>query len=300
MKSNTLVLLEKICISTCVQQNFFAASQKMLTKVNFRSFFLWGSRMRFSMLRRFLGCVLCCCVCSAFFVSPAWGQWMLGAGGVFSSSPYRDYDKWTPIPIIGYNGKYVYIRGTQAGVQYEFNEFFTVGAFLEYDFTNFDAGESSDVRMQYLDSRFGSLLAGVGVDVKMPFGGKVRGSIASNVLATHQGIVGNLTYERTFFVHRFMISPSVGLKFYDSEYVNYYYGVSNGEAAVSGLESYEVDSIAVEPYVGLRVGYAFTKNISAMVGGNVRLLDSIVTDSPMVGGEKSVLYTVFGGLSYRF
>ncbi len=256
--------------------------------------------MSFLQVRRVLGCVLCCCLLSGVFANPAWSQWMLGLGGVFSSSPYRDYDKWTPIPIIGYNGKYMYIRGTQAGLQYAPNEIFTFSAFLEYDFTNFDPAESSDMNLQYLDSRFGSLLAGVGVDAKMPFGGKIRGSVATNVLSTHQGIVGNLAYERNFFIHRFMITPMAGIKLYDSEYVNYYYGISHGEAAASGLDSYEVDAISVEPYVGLRVGYSFTKNISALVGGTVRFLDAQVTESPMVNGEKSVLYTVFGGISYRF
>ncbi len=249
---------------------------------------------------RFLGCLLCCFLLSVLFVDAAWSKWMLGAGSVFSSSPYKNYDKWTPIPIIGYNGEYVYIRGTQAGVRYSPNDVFTISAFFEYDFTNFDATESSDVRMQYLDNRFGSLLAGVGVDVVMPFGGKLRGSVATNVLGTHQGIVGDVAYERNFFVHRFLISPSVGVKIFDSEYVNYYYGISDGEASVSGLESYEVDSIALQPYVGLRVGYSFTKNISAMVGGSVRFLDAAIIDSPMVDGEKHLTYTVFGGLSYSF
>ncbi len=225
---------------------------------------------------------------------------MLGIGGVFSSSPYKDYNKWTLIPIVGYNGEYVYIRGTQAGLKYSVNDFLTVSAFFEYDSTNFDPEESGDMRMQYLDGRSGSILGGVGLDAQMSFGGKLRGSIATNIFGTHEGVVGNIAYEKNFLVHRFMITPSIGMKLYSDEYINYYYGINGDESAVSGLNAYEVTTISVEPYVGLRIGYAFTENVFAMAGGSMRFLDCAVTDSPMVDGEKNMLYTVFGGLSYRF
>ncbi len=245
--------------------------------------------------------VLWCCLCLlGTFSTKAQAQWILGGGGVFTSSPYKDYNRWTPTPIIAYRGKYVYIRGTQVGVQFSPVENVTVGAFAEYDFTNFMASRSGNSALQYLDDRFGSLLAGVVGTVRMPFGGNIRASLATNVLATHTGMVGTLEYDYMIRTEKFMFAPFVGAKFYSRDYVDYYYGVTGSEASRSGLEKYEANSMSVEPYVGIRASYFFTKNISAMLGGSVRLLSQQVLDSPMVDADKPVTYSIFGGILYSF
>ncbi len=244
--------------------------------------------------------VLCFCILSIFSITIVQAQWIVGAGGGFSSSPYKDYDTWTPIPIIGYNGEYIYLRGTQGGLRYKFNEFFTVSAFLEYDFTNFYTHNTDNESMEHLDNRYGSLLAGIGLTAAMPFGGNVRASIATNILDTHSGIVGNLEYDYTFRIARLMLTPSVGVKFHSAEYIDYYYGIDGDEAASSGLERYEVQSLSAEPYVGLRMIYVFDQNVSAMLSGNMRLLSPLITDSPMVDERKPVTFSVFGGISYGF
>ncbi len=245
--------------------------------------------------------------CAVFFlllnivcVPTASAQWMLGAGGSFTSSPYKDYDSWTPVPIIAYDGEYIYLRGTQAGVQYKFNKDFKVSAFFEYDFTNFYGYRSDNESLEHLENRYGSLLAGIGLTAKMPFGGSLRANIATNVLATHTGIVGTLEYEYTMRIQRFMLTPFAGVKFHSAEYLDYYYGVDGDEAGRTGLDRYEVDSMSAEPYAGLRVAYIFSQNVSAMLGGSARLLSPLITDSPMVDEHKAVTYSIFGGISYRF
>ncbi len=237
------------------------------------------------------------CLCTAPL---AQAQWMLGAGGAFTSSPYKDYDTWTPMPIIAYDGEYIYLRGTQGGLQYKFNKSVAISAFLEYDFTNFYGYRSDDESLEHLENRYGSLLAGLGLRIKMPFGGSVRANIATNVLDTHSGIVGTLEYEYTLRLQRLMLTPFVGVKLHSADYIDYYYGVDGNESARTGLKRYTVDSMSAEPYVGLRVAYAFSQNISAMLGGSVRLLSPLITDSPMVDNHKAVTYSVFGGILYRF
>ncbi len=231
---------------------------------------------------------------------PMQPTWLLGAGAAFTSSPYKKYNSWTPTPIIAYNGKYFYIRGTQGGVQFSPTQDITVGAFLEYDFTNFFAHKSDDEALEHLENRYGSLLAGVGATVKMPFGGKVRASVATNVLATHSGIVGTLEYDYMMRYGPLMVTPFMGAKFFSAEYVDYYYGVSRKEATRSGLKEHEFTHMSVEPYVGLRVNYSFTENISATLGGSVRFLSAHVSDSPMVDSHKPVTYSLFGGILYGF
>ncbi len=231
---------------------------------------------------------------------PMQPTWLLGAGGAFTSSPYKKYDTWTPTPIIAYNGKYFYIRGTQGGVKFSPTKNITVGAFLEYDFTNFFAHNSDDEALEHLENRYGSLLAGLMGTVAMPFGGNLRASVATNVLATHGGVVGTLEYDYMLRYEKLMVTPFVGAKFFSSDYVDYYYGVSGSEAARTGLEKYSLNSMAVEPYVGLRLNYSFTENISATLGGSVRFLSPQVLDSPMVDAHKPVTYSIFGGILYGF
>ncbi len=242
------------------------------------------------------------CLFSTTIFSPttAQAQWFVGAGGGFSSSPYKDYDAWTPIPIIGYNGENIYLRGTQGGVRHKFNDIFTVSAFLEYDFTNFYTHNTDNESMEHLDNRYGSLLAGVGLEVDMPFGGKVRTSIATNILDSHTGIVGDLQYEYTFRIARLMLTPSMGIKFHNAEYIDYYYGVDGDESAKSGLERYEVNALSAEPYVGVRMLYFFNEQISGMLGGNARISSPLINDSPMVDENKPVIFSIFGGISYGF
>ncbi len=231
---------------------------------------------------------------------PMQPTWLLGAGGAFTSSPYKKYDTWTPTPIIAYNGKYFYVRGTQGGVQFSPTQNITLGAFLEYDFTNFFAHNSDDEALEHLENRYGSLLAGVGATVKMPFGGKVRASVATNVLATHGGVVGTLEYDHMLRYGPLMLTPFVGAKVFSAAYVDYYYGVSGKESVRSGLKKHEITNMSVEPYVGLRMNYSFTENISVSLGGSVRFLSEQVLDSPMVDTHKPVTYSVFGGIIYGF
>ncbi len=246
-------------------------------------------------------CTFLCCIGMLFVaVADVHAQWLLGAGGAFTSSPYKKYDTWTPMPIIAYHGKYAYIRGTQGGVQFSPTKGVTVGAFLEYDFTNFYAHNSDDEALEHLENRYGSLLAGVMGTVEMPFGGKLRASVATNVLATHSGVVGTLEYDYMIRMQKFMLTPFVGAKFFSSDYVNYYYGVSGAEARKTGLKEYDLNAMSVEPYAGLRASYFFTENISATVGGSVRFLSPQVLDSPMVDSKKSVTYSFFGGIMYSF
>ncbi len=226
--------------------------------------------------------------------------WLLGAGGAFSSSPYKKYDRWTPTPIIAYNGKYIYVRGTQGGVQYSPMKELKLTAFLEYDFTNFFSHYSDDDALEHLENRYGSLLAGVGATMDMPFGGTLRASAATNVLSTHSGIVGTLEYDYALRYQRLMITPFVGAKFFSAEYLDYYYGVSGAESARTGLHEHDIKNMAVEPYVGLRINYAFTQSISATLGGSVRFLSPQVLDSPMVDSHKPVTYSLFGGIIYSF
>ncbi len=251
-------------------------------------------------VHRIVSVCLCFLVLSFMAVGQAKAQWVLGAGGVFVSSPYKEYDRWTPMPIIAYRGKYVYIRGTQVGAQFSPMQDITVGAFVEYDFTNFFAHRSDNAALQHLDDRYGSLLGGVVVTGRMPFGGTLRASLATNMFATHTGMVGTLEYDYMIRTKNFMVTPFVGVKAYSREYVDYYYGVTGTEALRSGLQKYEADAMSLEPYVGVRASYMFTENISLMLGGSVRLLSQQVLDSPMVDNEKSVTYSVFGGLLYTF
>ncbi len=249
---------------------------------------------------RVVAVVVCGVFLSITQVFEAQAQWMLGAGGAFTSSPYKKYDTWTPMPIIAYRGEYLYIRGTQGGVQFSPTKEITVGAFLEYDFTNFFAHNSDDEALEHLENRYGSLLAGVMGTARLPIGGTLRASVATNVLATHTGIVGTLEYEHMLRFNKLMLTPFVGVKFFSGDYVNYYYGVSGAEARRSGLKEHDIEYMSVEPYAGLRVSYSFTENISASLGGSVRFLSPQVLDSPMVDSHKPVTYSVFGGIIYNF
>ncbi len=100
--------------------------------------------------------------------------------------------------------------------------------------------------MEQLNSRYGSLLGGVGGVLDMSFGSHLNASVATKLLSTHSGVVGTLEYNYVLRHKRLIFIPSVGAKFLSSDYINYYHGISGSESASSGLDDYEVNNISID------------------------------------------------------
>lgn len=93
-----------------------------------------------------------------------------------------------------------------------------------------------------------------------------------------------------------MIEPAIGIQLQSSELVDYYHGVRDSEVR-DGRPAYEGDR-AVNSLVSLTVGYSINTQLLAVAGVGKLVLDSNITDSPIVDEEN--VRKVGLGLIYTF
>jgi len=221
----------------------------------------------------------------------------LGAGVRVSTSEYKDEDaKVSPVPIINYEGEYLFVRGLTAGVHLYRDEANELSVTASYLSKSFDASESDDWGMQRLDDRDSTMMAGLAYALRGVWG-EAELSLSADVLDTNNGFVADGSYAYPFKLSFFKFKPSVGVEWTSESYNDYYYGVSGEEAARSGMREYEAGS-SFSPYAGLGVKIGLTDNFDLAANAKAKMLSEEITDSSMV--DRDVTYSFGLGLSYSF
>lgn len=240
-------------------------------------------------------------VSSSLGVAPAYADWSLGIGGISSDGSFKGIDRDNfAIPLVGYEGERVYFRGLELGyrlnpqssgssAQRSPHEWAIVitGAPFRYR-----PSDSDDVQMQQLDSR--SFSAEIAIDYKY------RTSFGVVDLRAGQDIRGNghrvsASYGYPFSTDRsrWQFAPAVGVTFISSGYTDYYYGVSDEEAARTGLAEYSSQD-AFNPFI--RLGGYYNINAQWRMFGAVTAsrMSSKIANSPMADGRNvnSVIFAV--------
>jgi outer membrane protein len=225
------------------------------------------------------------------------GEWTLGAGGAVSTSPYKSYDtQWLPMPIVSYENEYVYIRGLNAGVKIINLDFLEFSAFAGYDGTSFDHSDTSNSGLKLLKNRYSSAVAGLDLRLNTPYG-QFHVSGSGDLLGHSNGFTGEAGYMLSLECGPAEFIPSLGVYWGDSDYNDYYYGVSKKEAGESGFEEYSASG-GFSPYVGLTLDYSLTDKWELLLHGEYVFLSSAIKDSPMVGTTHTQSFTL--ALTYTF
>lgn len=224
-------------------------------------------------------------------------EFSIGLGGRVGVTPYKRYDtQWSPLPIVSYEGKYAYVRGTTAGVKLINMEFLELSVFGGYDDTAFNASDSSDKRLRKLSDRYSSAVAGVDVRLLTPYG-MLHMSGSQDVLNNSNGQSGAIGYMQSLEFNALELIPAVGVQWSSSKYNDYYYGVSGRESRKSGLESYDA-GFGFSPYIGLTIDYSLTDAWEIFCSGELVFLNSAIKDSPMV--DRKNTHSLLLGFSYTF
>jgi outer membrane protein len=235
-----------------------------------------------------LACPLRAAAGDEFFVSLA------GRVGV---TPYKRYEtQWTPLPMVGYEGAYVYVRGYSAGIKLMDFESLEISAFAGYDGTDFHASDSSDKRLRKLSDRYSGVEAGLEARLLTRYG-ILHASGAADVSGHSNGFRGTIEYISALEYGNLELIPVLGLQWSSGGYNDYYYGVSDKESGRSGLKDYSAGS-GVSPCVGLTIDYSVTGAWEVFGNGELVFLNSAVRDSPMV--DRKTTYSLTLGISYTF
>jgi outer membrane protein len=221
----------------------------------------------------------------------------LGAGVRISTSEYKGEDaKVSPIPLLDYEGEYLFVHGLTAGAFLYKDPVNELSVNVSYLSQSFDASENDDSRMRLLDDRDSSMTVGAAYSLRGDWG-QTKLEFSADVLDTNNGFIADASYAYPFRLSFLKLKPFAGIEWTSENYNDYYYGVSSGESNRSGLREYAANG-GFSPYMGLSVKYGLTEDIDMRLSGKIKKLSGEITDSPMV--DKDVTSSFAFGLSYSF
>lgn len=221
----------------------------------------------------------------------------LGLAAVSSVSPYPGYDqKVWPFPAVHYDSGRFYVDGIAAG-------YYLVkrpGDDLSLDLTvatnDFDPTQTSDAALRKLDRRSPSLMAGLRYRHRASWG-LVQANVAHDVSGHSVGETAQFEYGFPVLHGVFDLVPSVGEGWSSGKFNSYYYGITPGESAESGLPVYRPGA-GWNPYGKLVMDYHLGARWNVFAQARYTWLGDAVRHSPMVDQRSLTSYLV--GLSYTF
>lgn len=224
--------------------------------------------------------------------------WSVGIAAAYSPAVYKDTDSdRTVIPVIGYEGEHLFLRGFNAGYRLfprgsEQNIIFR----LAYDPRTLQPEDSDDAQIRQLDKRKSTVLGGVSYQLRT-LAGVWEASFGGDVAGRHNGMYGELAWRMPFNFGNWGLTPSIGYSYNSSQLNNHLYGVSKAESDRTGLREFDAGWDG-QYFIGASAYWQITQNIQVNGGIRYSNLDSKVSDSPVVGSSAATMGTV--GIMYQF
>ncbi|MGB5491604.1 MAG: MipA/OmpV family protein [Woeseiaceae bacterium] len=226
-------------------------------------------------------------------------DYALGVAISTSETPYAGaeqstiaYPYLTSFSDSSLNDEWLFIRDGDLGIRRVIENGWEYG--LSGTVRTLGLGNSDSPRRPGLESRKWTAEAGpilayrgwpVHIDLKAHF----------DLLGRHNGLVGEVGLSMPFAWDRSYIVPGIGVIYYDRDFVDYYYGVSQNEELVS-RPAYVGDT-ALNTSATVRFGYALSKKWLLSGSVDIEYLDASISDSPIV--DKSRLWSARLGLAYN-
>lgn len=227
-------------------------------------------------------------------------SWSLGIGAASKQAPYTGIDRENrALPLLRFENRYVEIFGPRIGVKLpglQISEtqklnFSLVG---RYDGGGYDDNDAPI--LNGMKERKGGFWAGAKAEWDtglFELGAEWLGDASGH----SKGQRFSLGVEKTWrFGQQFMLTPRLGAHWHDKKYVDYYYGVRDGEVRAD-RPAYDGKS-GVNAELGVRGIYMFDQRHSLMMDVELTRLASSIKDSPLV--DRSTENRVFLGYLYRF
>lgn len=225
---------------------------------------------------------------------PAPTGWGIGLGVGTQTRPYKDIGTETRVlPVLSYENRWVRIAGL--GVDLKLGSTgpvsFALGA--RYSLGGYDQDDAPI--LNGMQDRKGGVWLGPSatwrngiVDVSAELQGDVSGN--------SKGTQFRLALDRSFTSGALRFTPRVAAIWRDRKYNDYYYGVRADEVRADRPFYEATASTDVE--IGLRTGYALSRQHSLFLDVSATALGKGAKDSPLV--DRSTLGSVRLGYLYRF
>ena len=217
---------------------------------------------------------------------PAKPEIFVGAGALIASEPYRGMAaRVYPIPLFGYEGQRLYIRGISGGYRLIQGEGWSLGPVFHPRFEGYRSEDSS--ALAGMEDRRITLDTGVGFSWRTSLG-LLSTSWVTDVLGRHKGYETEFVYTLLFPCSGFDVIPSLGIRCKSGQLTNYYYGVQPDEA-LPGRSAYKAGS-AVDPFIRLAMKRGLTDKLSVLGAVQYEWFDKEIRDSPIVDRAYSISF----------
>ena len=237
---------------------------------------------------------------STTYVPP--GAVSLGAELRSGKSPYIGVDNTSSqlndnrvdlIPLYLYEDKWLFARGTSAGVHLFSNGALTVDTLIKYRFDRLEA--DSNAYFAGMEDRKQSVDGGLSAAFSGDWGA-VSATWLSDFMGHHNGAEWDISYRYPWQSGRLVMSPFVSYVYQDRDLVDYYYGVRDDEA-LPDRPAYRAGSASFWR-AGISISYRVSQRVMVFSNIAVEQLDQEVRNSPLVDEKQLGEATV--GFAYSF
>jgi outer membrane protein len=221
-------------------------------------------------------------------------SWGLGLAISSERETYRgEGNRNQVVPLLMYDSEYVRVFGnvvdlklpSVAGVRFALRAKYSLGAGYEADDSPYLAG---------MAERKGGLWLGGAATWKTP-----ALTLSAQWLkagGASKGQQFDLTAERSFGFGKLQVTPHAGALWKDDKYVDYYFGVTAGEATAT-RPAY-TGKATTDFNLGVRFDYALSRNQLILMDVSSTRRGSGASDSPLV--DKDIVPSLRLGYLYRF
>lgn len=238
---------------------------------------------------------------SLFFVAGvSAGQWSAGPVGILQASPYAGGESGLMIfPGVAYQGEKFSLRGPFADyyVYGSAREDIAIAVTLALGPNQLEV--DGDQALAGIEDRDSGLLGGVRLEYGI-WDGTASLALQSDVTDESGGQRIVAGWQKPLFEsdpRKWMFSAGVQVEWISDDYADYYFGVSEAEAAASRFNAYEASSV-VQPSLTFAGYYNFDENWQFIYNLDWQFLASDIENSPIVD-QSSVASGVIG-LVYNF
>jgi len=222
----------------------------------------------------------------------------IGFGPYIQTQAYKDVAPIVvPSPVVFFDNGLVYVRWTRVGIYFlgEKNEDYSWGFSLTAQPQPYNYKASDSDALEAMQDKESSFEAGLAFSIQAD---KTYFEIMAlnDILGRYNSwiIKSELGYE--FKLGDFSFYPSAVLLYQSSQFVNYYYGVTQSEATPFRAEYHAGNALQLGAQTYIE--YPLSKKLSAFFNIRVDKLPQEITESPIVNDD--YIYSGLASLIYTF
>lgn len=226
-----------------------------------------------------------------------------GIGHIFSKSPYKGVErKNTTIPLVSYKNGRFWARGLNFSYKFLAFKNFQMSAFFSPELFGKGYKPSDSPYLTGMDEREGGINLGLSLSAKVKRI-NLRASTYKDIFGEHHGQVSKIVVGSGFpisllfkFLPFTLFKINGGVKFFDKNYTNYYYGVREKEAQIY-RPTYNLSSTS-NLLFDTSLMVKIIKKMNLNFGHSKEWLDKDIYNSPIV--ERKTLETTRVFLTYLY